>query len=94
MDYVNPYQAEWNVLIDAVLNDKPHNETEYGATSTMTAILGRLATYSGKEVGWDEAFSSEISITTDAEDWNAPAPVQASSDGSYRIPIPGVTKVL
>ncbi len=93
-DYISPYQVEWNVIIDRVLRDQPHNEVEYGATSTMTAILGRLATYSGKVIEWDEAMQSEISITTDAESWDAPAPVKALSDGSYRIPIPGVTKVL
>tara|TARA_R110002049_G_scaffold2750_2_gene21578 strand:+ start:404262 stop:405668 length:1407 start_codon:yes stop_codon:yes gene_type:complete len=92
--YQSPYQVEWNAMVDAVLNDKPHNEAEYGATSTMTAILGRLATYSGKEIGWDEAFASERILTTDAETWDAEAPVKPLSDGSYRIAIPGVTKVL
>ena len=86
--------ATRNAIIDAVLNDREYNEAEYGATSTMTAILGRLATYSGKVVEWDEAFNSDISITTDADSWDAPAPVKALADGSYRIPIPGVTKVL
>lgn len=93
-DYISPYQVEWNAIVDAILQDKPHNEAEYGATSTMTAILGRLATYSGKVIDWDEALASEMSITSDAESWDAPPPVKALSDGSYRIPIPGVTKVL
>jgi predicted dehydrogenase len=93
-DYESPYQVEWNAIVDAVLNDVPCNEAEYGATSTMTAILGRLATYSGQVVPWDEAFASEKVLTTDAESWDAEAPLQPNSDGSYRIPIPGVTKVL
>jgi myo-inositol 2-dehydrogenase/D-chiro-inositol 1-dehydrogenase len=93
-DYISPYQVEWNVMIDAVLNDVPHNEAEYGATSTMTAVLGRLATYSGQVISWDEAFASDKVLTTDAETWDAPAPIGPLSDGSYRIPIPGVTKVL
>ena len=81
-------------MVDAVLNDRPHNEAEYGAMSTMTAILGRLATYSGVLVNWDDAFASERRLTTDAETWDAEAPVKPLSDGSYRIAIPGVTKVL
>ncbi len=93
-DYVSPYQVEWNVMIDAVLNDRPHNEAEYGAMSTMTAIMGRLATYSGQLIPWEDAFDSRKVITTDAESWDAPAPITALSDGSYRIAIPGVTKVL
>lgn len=93
-DYVSPYQVEWNVMVDSVLNDTPHNEAEYGAISTMTAILGRLATYSGQEIAWDDAYAFGKILTTDAEDWDAEAPIQPLSDGSYRIPIPGVTKVL
>ena len=45
----NAYQAEHDALFDAIRNDKPYNEAEYGATSTMTAILGRMATYSGQD---------------------------------------------
>ncbi len=92
--YVSPYQVEWNAIVEAILNDQPYNEADYGAISTMTAILGRLATYSGKSVSWDDAFHSEKVLTTDAESWESPAPIQPLSDGSYRIPIPGVTKVL
>lgn len=92
--YISPYQVEWNAIVDAMLDDIKYNEAQYGAMSTMTAILGRLATYSGQVIPWDEAFASQKVLTTDAESWDAPAPIQPLSDGSYRIPIPGVTKVL
>ena len=92
--YQSPYQVEWNELIKSIITDRPHNEAEYGATSTMTAILGRLATYSGKEVLWDEAFNSEKRLTTDAENWDAEAPIKPLKDGSYLVAKPGVTKVL
>jgi myo-inositol 2-dehydrogenase / D-chiro-inositol 1-dehydrogenase len=82
------------VLFDAIVNDRPHNEADSAALSTMTAIMGRLATYSGKEIDWDQAFNSNIALTTDAESWDAPAPVQPRPDGGYNIPVPGVTKVL
>jgi hypothetical protein len=88
------YQVEHDALFDAVRNDKPYNEAEYAALSTMTAILGRMATYSGKLVTWDEAFLSTLSLTTDAETWDAPAPVTPDGDGRYAVAIPGVTKVV
>src|SRR5436190_8477115 len=44
----DPYQQEHDDLFDAIRNDKPYNEAERGATSSMTAIFGRMATYSGK----------------------------------------------
>jgi predicted dehydrogenase len=88
------YQAEHDALFDAIRNDKPYNEAEYGALSTMTAILGRMATYSGQIIKWDEAIKSNRTMTTDAENWDAKAPVYADSDGRYAIPKPGVTKVV
>jgi myo-inositol 2-dehydrogenase/D-chiro-inositol 1-dehydrogenase len=90
----NAYQAEHDVLFDAIRNDKPHNEAEYGALSTMTGILGRMATYSGKVVKWDEALQSSTVMTTDAEKWDAQAPVQPDSNGRYAVAVPGVTKIV
>jgi predicted dehydrogenase len=90
----NPFQVEHDVLFDAIINNKPHHEAEYGALSTMTAILGRMATYSGQLIAWDEAFNSERVLTTDAETWDASAPVKPLPDGSYQIPTPGATQVL
>jgi len=78
----------------SIRNDKPHNEAEYGALSTMTAILGRMATYSGQIVKWDAAFTSNHSLTSDAEKWDGTAPVAPDTDGRYAIAVPGVTKVV
>src|SRR3954463_7977454 len=83
------YQLEHDALFAAIRNDRPYNEAEYGATSTMTAILGRLATYTGQRVKWDQALQLKDSLTTDAESWDAPAPVTPDSDGRYAIAIPG-----
>ena len=41
-------------------------KAEYGALSTMTAIFGRMATYSGKMISWDEALNSQISLAPEA----------------------------
>ena len=41
--------------MDAIRNDKKYNEGRFGATSSMTSVLGRMATYSGKVVKWDDA---------------------------------------
>jgi hypothetical protein len=89
-----PYQDEHNALFRAIRMNEPHNEAEYGATSTMTGILGRMATYTGKVVTWDEAYNSGQQLTTDAESWDADAPVKANKDGGYEIPVPGVTKLV
>jgi myo-inositol 2-dehydrogenase / D-chiro-inositol 1-dehydrogenase len=88
----NAYQAEHDALFAAIRNDKPYNEAEYGATSTMTAILGRMATYSGQKVTWDRALQLPGTMTIDAEAWDAAAPVKADADGRYAVAVPGVTK--
>jgi hypothetical protein len=90
----NPYQVEHDVLADAIRNDKPHNEADYGATATMTAIMGRMATYSGKLVTWDEAYHSQVALAPDRYDWDATPPVVPDADGVYPCAMPGVTKVL
>ncbi len=54
-----PYVQEHADLMDCIINDKPINEAKNVAESTMTAILGRMAEYTGKEMTWDEAYNSE-----------------------------------
>lgn len=90
----NPYQVELDVLMGAIRNDKPHNETEYGAISTMTAILGRMASYSGQMVRWEQAINSNVSLAPQRYAFDAIPPVVADENGYYPVAMPGVTKVL
>jgi predicted dehydrogenase len=88
----DPYQQEHDDLFDAIRNDKPYNETaEYGAYSTMTAIFGRMATYSGKEIKWDDAFNSQIDTMPKVLGWDADPPTKPDAEGRYPVAIPGVT---
>jgi predicted dehydrogenase len=88
----NPYQIEHDLLFDAVRNDKPYNQVETGAMSTMTAILGRMATYSGKVVTWDDAFNSELSLAPERIAWNAMPRDLPDANGRYPVAMPGVTR--
>jgi predicted dehydrogenase len=88
----NPYQVEHDVLFDRVRNDKRHNEAEYAAHSTMTAILGRMATYSGKVVTWDEAMRSERALVPDRYAWDGTPPVVPDENGEYPCAMPGATE--
>src|SRR5688572_19530331 len=52
----NPYQTEHDELFAAIAKGEyKFADAELGAKSTMTSILGRLATYSGQVVEWDAA---------------------------------------
>ncbi|MFZ5831401.1 MAG: Gfo/Idh/MocA family protein [Planctomycetota bacterium] len=88
----NPYQVEHDALFDAIRNDRPHNETEPSALSTMTAIMGRMATYSGQVVSWDEAYNSELQLAPDRYAFDGTPPVLPDADGVYPCAMPGVTK--
>jgi len=55
-------------------------------------VLGRLATYSGKVVKWDDAVASEKHEFPKELSWDAEAPVQRDANGDYPIPMPGEYK--
>lgn len=88
-----PYQAEHDELFAAIAKGEyKFADAENGAKSTMTSILGRMATYSGQKVEWDKAINSGLDIQPKVYDWNAAPPVLPGADGFYPIAIPGVTK--
>ncbi len=89
----NGYQQEHDDLFDAIRNDKPFNEAYYGATSSMTSIIGRMATYSGKEIKWDDAMKAP-SIMPKSFAFDAQPPVLPDQDGHYPIAVPGQTNVI
>src|SRR2546428_7054709 len=82
-DGENPYQQEHDDLFEAIRKDKPFDESETGANSTMTAILGRMATYSGKIVEWDAAIKSKIDLFPKSLAWDADMAVKPGPDGWY-----------
>lgn len=91
---VDPYQAEHDHLFAAIRKGEHYNESEYGATSTMTSILGRMATYSGKTISWEQAINSKIDLSPAKYDFAAAPPVMPDSDGKYPVPVPGKTIVV
>ncbi len=86
------HQIEHDHLFAALLAGEPYNEGDYAATSTMTAILGRMATYSGQVVRWDEALASNLDLQPESYAWDATPPVLPGEDGIYPCAVPGVTR--
>ena len=83
---VSMYQQEHNELFASIRAGKPINDGETMSKSTLLAILGRLATYSGQVVTWDQAMNSP-DLT----------PLRLELDGPLAVPEvarPGVTKVV
>jgi predicted dehydrogenase len=88
----NPYQTEHDELFAAIAKKEyKYDDTENGAKSTMTAILGRLATYTGQVVEFDKALNSGMTIMPTIFDFNALPPLLPDANGNYPVAIPGVT---
>ena len=89
---VNPWQAEWQVLLDAIRNDRPHNEARRAALSNLGAIMGRAAVHTGQIVTWEQAMASNFEFCSHVAELteDSPAPVQADAQGRYPAPVPGV----
>ena len=88
---VNPWQVEWNVLLDAIRHDRPHNEARRAAYADLASIMGRAAVHSGKVITWEEALASKFQFCPNVASLTAdsPAPVHADAQGRYPAPIPG-----
>lgn len=88
------YQQEHDDLFDAIRNNRPYNEAENGAKSSLTAIMGRMATYSGKTVEWDAALNSSIVTMPKNLAMDAQPPVMPGPDGMYARAVPGKSIVV
>ena len=89
----NPYQTEHDELFAAIAKGEyKFADAENGASSTMSAILGRMATYSGQVVEWDKAINSGLDLHPKVYDWNALPPLLPNAEGFYAVAVPGVTK--
>ncbi|MGL4594410.1 MAG: Gfo/Idh/MocA family protein [Thermoguttaceae bacterium] len=85
------YQEEQNLLFDSVRNGKNVDSGDFVVKSTMMAILGQVACYTGTSISWDEMYNSKFTFKPSPEECVAgmEPPVKPGPDGSYPVPIPG-----
>jgi hypothetical protein len=93
-DDPNPYQVEHDKLFQSIRNGEVISDTENAAKSTLSAIMGRMATYTGKKITWDQIINSKENLVPDNLTWNSKAPTLPDSAGYYDIPVPGKTKFI
>jgi predicted dehydrogenase len=87
---INPYQREHHDLQASIRGEGPPCfEGDYGATSSMTAVLGRMATYSGRVVTWEAATASTLSLSPPRYALDAPPPTSGDAAGVYPVVSPG-----
>jgi predicted dehydrogenase len=77
------YQTEHDELFASIRKGTPINNGDYMAKSTLIAIMGRMAAYTGKQITWEMALNSKENLSPDRYEWGSmPEPTVA---------IPGVT---
>jgi predicted dehydrogenase len=79
------YQTEHDELFASIRSGKPINDGEWMAHSTLLAIMGRMAAYTGQAVTWEEALKSGENLWPANFTWQSNVPVPS-------VAMPGVTK--
>lgn len=89
----NPYQLEWEHLIEAIRKDTPYNEAKRGAEASLVTSMGRMAAHTGQVITFDQMLNCEHEFApmVDQLTMDGPAPIQADANGKYPVPIPGIT---
>ena len=90
----NPYQLEWQDLLEAIREDKPYNEVERGAMASLVTAMGRMAAHTGRIVTLDEMRNCPHEFAPDVDKlaMDSAPPLAAGPDGRYPVPEPGVKK--
>lgn len=87
----DPYQNEWNDLINAIRNDKPYNEVKHGVEASAVTSMGRMAAHTGQEITYEDFINGdhEMAPGLDQLTESSEAPLKAGPDGRYPVPEPG-----
>ncbi len=93
-DQRDPYQNEWNDLMDAIRDDKPYSEVKRGVEASVTTSMGRMAAHTGQEITFEQMLNCEHEFAPGLDKLtdDSPAPLQADASGKYPIPMPGKIK--
>jgi len=90
----NPYQLEWDHLIDAIRTDTPYNEVKRGAEASLVTSMGRMAAHTGQVITFDQILNHdhEFAPGLDQLTLASAAPLQMGADGKYPVPMPGLNR--
>ena len=89
----NPYEQEHVNQSEAMRKGERLHDGWHAATSSMIAVMGRMSTYSGREITWDDAVAKGKSLFPYDVEWtvNTVPPVVVGPDGTYEhaVAVPG-----
>ncbi len=85
---INPYVQEHAELIDSIRSGAPRAELEATADSSLTAVMGRMAAYSGREITWDFVTNSQEDLMADEGAITLDTPIKSPGmpqPGQYKL---------
>jgi predicted dehydrogenase len=89
----NPYQDEWDHLLEAIKNGKDYNEVERGVAASVVTSMGRMAAHTGQAVTYDQMLAANhFGPGADKLTMESDSPLMPNKDGTYPVPEPGVKK--
>ena len=91
-DEQNPYQNEWNDLVDAIRDNKPYNEVKRGVEANVVGNMGRMAAHTGRAITFEEMLACKHEFAPGVAEFttkDSEAPLRADADGRYPVPRPG-----
>jgi len=88
----DPYQLEWDHLLDAIKRNRPYNEVQRGAEASLITAMGRWAAHTGQEVTRDQMLNNtaELAPQVDQLTLTSASPLPPLPDGKYPVPQPGI----
>ena len=81
------YQVEHDELFASIRSGKPINDGDRMAQSTLAALMGRMAAYTGQEITWEMALNSQEKLVPDNLTWDMKLPITPMA-------VPGKTKFI
>ncbi len=92
-DASNPYQNEWDELVEAIRSNKPYNEVKRGVEASVVTSMGRMAAHTGQEVSFQDMLNCDHEFAPDLDKLTreSPGPLPADAKGRYPVPQPGIT---
>ncbi len=91
----NPYQLEWDHLVEAIRQNKPYNEAKRGIEASLVVLMGRKAVHTGQIVTFDQMLNDAHEFAPQVAEFkmDSAAPLQRDPDGTYPMPDPGFKKL-
>src|SRR5207237_2266093 len=88
----NPYQLEWDHLIEAIRKDHSYNEVKRGVEASLVTSMGRMAAHTGQVITFDDMLNCNHKFAPGVDKLviDGPAPLKADANGKYPVPMPGI----